>query len=93
MKRLVFLAAWSVLALPPVARAEPMLSHTDVFVSGQDGYHTFRVPAIETAPDGSLLASCGRRQPEAGVLVMCGIAAVGAMRTPVLLLARPRVSR
>ncbi|MBM3889673.1 MAG: exo-alpha-sialidase [Verrucomicrobia bacterium] len=56
VKRFALFAAWSALALPPVARAEPMLSHTDVFVSGQDGYHTFRIPAIETAPDGSLLA-------------------------------------
>ena len=29
--------------------------HVDVFASGRDGYHTYRIPAIETAPDGSLL--------------------------------------
>ena len=27
----------------------------DVFTSGQDGYHTYRIPAVETAPDGSVL--------------------------------------
>ena len=31
------------------------ITHVDVFASGQDGYHTYRIPAIETAPDGSLL--------------------------------------
>lgn len=31
------------------------ISHVDVFTSGQDGYHTYRIPAVETAPDGSLL--------------------------------------
>lgn len=31
------------------------ITQVDVFASGQDGYHTYRIPAIETAPDGSLL--------------------------------------
>lgn len=44
------------------AQAEPLLTHTDVFVSGQDGYHTYRIPAIETAPDGSLLAFAEARK-------------------------------
>ncbi len=35
--------------------AEAPLNHISVFVSGQDGYHTFRIPAVEVAPDGSLL--------------------------------------
>ena len=34
--------------------AEPLLKHSDVFVSGKDGYHTYRIPAIEAAADGSL---------------------------------------
>lgn len=36
--------------------AQPEIRHADVFTSGLDGYHTYRIPAIETAPDGSLLA-------------------------------------
>lgn len=28
----------------------------EVFISGQDGYAAYRIPALETAPDGSLLA-------------------------------------
>ncbi len=35
---------------------------TDVFVSGQDGYHTYRIPAVLVSPKGDLLAFCeGRR--------------------------------
>ncbi len=49
-------------ALAAPAGAEPMLLHTDVFVSGRDGYHTYRIPAIETAPDGSLVAFAEARK-------------------------------
>ena len=35
--------------------AKQEITHVDVFTSGQDGYHTYRIPAVETAPDGSLL--------------------------------------
>jgi sialidase-1 len=31
-------------------------AHTDVFVSGHDGYHTYRIPAIVRSNHGSLLA-------------------------------------
>jgi len=40
----------------------PLLVHTDVFVSGKDGYHTYRIPAVETAPDGSLIAFAEARK-------------------------------
>jgi sialidase-1 len=43
-------------ALYVPARAESALEHINVFVSGQDGYACYRIPAIEVAPDGSLLA-------------------------------------
>ena len=34
----------------------------EVFISGEDGYHTYRIPAIIKAEDGSLLAFAeGRR--------------------------------
>ncbi len=39
-----------------------VLAQGDVFVSGIDGYHTYRIPAIETAPDGSLLAFAEARK-------------------------------
>ncbi len=40
----------------PASAAEPLLQSTDVFVSGTAGYSSFRIPAIETAPDGTLIA-------------------------------------
>lgn len=39
-----------------LASAEPLFTSVDVFTAGTDGYHTFRIPAIVTAPDGSLIA-------------------------------------
>lgn len=43
----------ALLALPTLALGEPIFTHVDVFTSGTEGYHTFRIPAIMTAPDGS----------------------------------------
>ncbi len=54
-----FVAAISVAAW---AGAEPLLTRTDVFISGQSGYHTYRIPAVETAPDGSLIAFAEARK-------------------------------
>jgi sialidase-1 len=41
------------------------LEQVDVFVSGQDGYHTYRIPAIEVAADGTLLALAEARKHNA----------------------------
>ncbi|MHC1768022.1 MAG: exo-alpha-sialidase [Verrucomicrobiia bacterium] len=35
---------------------------SDVFVSGQDGYHSYRIPGVETAPDGSIVAFAEARK-------------------------------
>lgn len=44
------------------AKAAEMLSQKDVFVSGEDGYHTYRIPALIVTAKGTLLAFCeGRR--------------------------------
>jgi sialidase-1 len=51
----LFLAPWT-------ARAEPEVVHVDVFTSGADGYHSYRIPAIETAADGSLVAFAEARK-------------------------------
>jgi sialidase-1 len=43
--------------------ADPTLIHTDVFRSGTEGYHSFRIPAIVRAPDGALIAFAeGRKE-------------------------------
>jgi len=38
----------------------------DVFIGGEDGYHTYRIPALLIAEDGSLLAFCEGRKQNAG---------------------------
>jgi sialidase-1 len=42
--------------------AQPLRQQTDVFVSGKEGYFGYRIPAIETAPDGALLAFAEARK-------------------------------
>ena len=40
----------------------PWMRETEIFTSGSEGYHTFRIPALAVAPDGTILAFCeGRR--------------------------------
>ncbi|MGE5295172.1 MAG: exo-alpha-sialidase, partial [Solirubrobacterales bacterium] len=47
------------------AASSSTLSLTDVFVSGKDGYHTYRIPALIVAKDGALLAFCeGRKKAQ-----------------------------
>jgi sialidase-1 len=41
-------------------------SSGDVFVSGQDGYHTFRIPSLVVAPKGAVLAFCEGRKKGRG---------------------------
>ena len=34
----------------------------DLFISGQEGYHTYCIPALAVAPDGAVLAFCEARR-------------------------------
>lgn len=52
------LLAWVVLGFTPQwsAAADVQLTHVDVFVSGSEGYHTFRIPSVARTADGTLHA-------------------------------------
>lgn len=45
-----------------IATLAPAVEQTDVFVSGQDGYHTYRIPSVIRAANGTLLAFCEGRK-------------------------------
>ena len=50
------------LAGPALIAGEGASTHTDVFTSGSEGYHTFRIPALVTAPNGALIALAEARK-------------------------------
>ena len=53
----------SFLVLSTTAASEPLFTSVDVFQAGTEGYHTFRIPAVASAPDGSLIAFAeGRKE-------------------------------
>ena len=41
------------------------LSQTDIFKAGEDGYHTYRIPALVVSTQGTLLAFCEARRNSA----------------------------
>src|SRR5262249_1474049 len=42
--------------------AEGDLRQTEVFISGTDGYHTYRIPSLIVSKEGTLLAFCEGRK-------------------------------
>ena len=62
----VLLAA--AILMPLLAQGAPRQEAVlvDVFVSGQDGYHTYRIPSILVTAQGSVLAFCEGRKSQGG---------------------------
>ncbi len=62
----VLLPPACLLACISAACAAPVFTQTDVFISGQDGYNSYRIPAIETMPNGTLVAFAEGRRDNLG---------------------------
>ena len=55
-------ALWLVAAVCACAAADVPREQGDLFIAGQDGYHTYRIPAVLSTKSGSLLAFCEGRK-------------------------------
>ncbi|GMU21927.1 MAG: hypothetical protein AMXMBFR13_20150 [Phycisphaerae bacterium] len=58
----VVMASLLVLGAPAVSAEQPTCERTDVFIGGQDGYHTYRIPALAVSAKGTVLAFCEGRK-------------------------------
>ncbi len=54
------------IAMTAFAADDNGLTQLDLFVSGTDGYHTFRIPALITCESGTILAFCEGRKGHRG---------------------------
>ena len=53
----------AVFAVTTFVRAEALEpTESVVFFSGDDGYHTYRIPSLVTTPEGALVAICEGRK-------------------------------
>lgn len=58
----ISLALTLLLILPSLGMTDDGLEEQDIFVSGEGGYHSYRIPSIVAAKDGSLIAFCEARK-------------------------------
>jgi sialidase-1 len=66
IRRIASLATLMVVLAGPARSGAAGLETTDVFVSGTDGYHTYRIPAIVMTTNGTALAFCEGRKHNGG---------------------------
>jgi len=58
----LLLACWSTATAQPFM-AQPLIEQSNLFVSGTEGYHTFRIPVLVVSQKGTVLAFCeGRKE-------------------------------
>jgi sialidase-1 len=65
-RRLLLAATLSLAATIATRAATAAIDQTDVYVSGRDGYHTYRIPAVIHAKNGDLLAFAEGRKTGGG---------------------------
>ena len=61
----MFHASMLLLATLIIGQTGPDVTTTPVYIGGQNGYHTYRIPALVTAANGDLLAFCEGRKASA----------------------------
>ncbi len=61
MKTILSVVLSAVLAHAAIA-SQPLIEQLDVFVSGTEGYHTFRIPTLVVSNRGTVLAICEGRK-------------------------------
>jgi sialidase-1 len=61
-----FVLSVSFVTFVPFLVSAPAVEQRDVFVSGRDGYHTYRIPAVIRAQNGHVLAFCEGRKVAGG---------------------------
>lgn len=66
LPRRVLQGALLCLSIPALATPFSSFPPVDVFVSGTEGYHTYRIPALVAAADGSLIAFAEGRKENSG---------------------------
>src|SRR6185436_18082449 len=64
--RLIFVCFVAFCLLRPGGTIAADVSQGNVFIAGQGGYHTYRIPAIVVATNGAVLAFCEGRKNGAG---------------------------
>ena len=70
LRTLLLSAGFVALSISPAfissAAADPLLEQQDLWVAGEDGYHTYRIPALLVTEDKSVLAFCEGRKTASG---------------------------